>query len=649
MEIVKKFGLWAVAAVIAIGAIVVYFLFVNTVADQVGTKRGEIEKRRDDLKTWAEKAGKIPNRTKIDIAKKNGEQVAALLDQCELYLAQQPRRAHTRSFFIEGDLGPETEIPRDQPNNWLKEYQKRNQELQEQITLAGMPYAIQTIDFGGKPPPEEGIAAAMELYWFQKDLLDFLTQQVEKDFSAYLEFKARDRAEKFPAKPYDLVVNRSPGRLDEFLRSTSRDKLVAVLSAIVVNRQQQDLAMIFNTLLPDEKKADGSIVWGFPWERPASEKEHGSVRGFTMDEAQEKFLAEMLPPGKPDLTNRQRFLDFVMELRMVRYRADIVGLLESHHFDSLAASLRRGTDAELDGILKDIADPSGVWNTTRIAEAISAIASINTENDFRLVRNNHAPNIGALLTLTIGVSGESGISTGTAGARGMGGMGGPRGMPGGMDGPPVGLGGRPGGMDGPPVGLGGMPGGMGVSRGPTGPSAQAAGESDLYKLRTFNMQVKLEFERIPVFLRRLISNSWRYRVQIMDVLPTVMTTASNTNVSRPGGAPGGAMFPGMSPGGGAVMPGGGAVMPGGGAVMPAGGVRRQALPAGYGAPGAGRPSEPETVDAGNYVILTLNGEAYQFSPLLTKTRDKDKFENRATPAAPAPAPAGRPAPPTGAR
>ena len=169
-----------------------------------------------------------------------------------------------------------------------------------------------------------------------------------------------------------------------------------------MNRQQQDLATIFNTLLPDEKKPDGTIVYGFPWERPASEKEHGSVRGFTMDEAQEKFLAEMLPPDKPDLSNRQRFLDYVMELRMVRYRANVIGLLESHHFDSLAAGLRRGTEAELNGILNDIADVNGDWNTTRIAEAISAIVSINNENDFILVRNNHAPNIAALLNLTIG-------------------------------------------------------------------------------------------------------------------------------------------------------------------------------------------------------------------------------------------------------
>jgi hypothetical protein len=414
----------------------------------------------------------------------------------------------------------------------------------------------------------------MEIYWFQKDLIDFLTQQVEKDFAAYLAFKAKDRADPFPAKPFDLVVNRSPARLDEFLRAVSRPKLVAVLGAIVVNRQQQDLPMIFNTLLPDKKKPDGTIEeYGFPWERPASEKEHGSVRGFTMDEAQEKFLAEMLPPGKPDLSNRQRFLDYVMELRMVRYRADVIGLLESHGFKDLATSLRRGTEAELNGILNDIADVNGFWTTTRIAEAISAIVSINNENDFLLVRNNHAPNIAALINMTIETPEEKGGFNSRGG-----------------------------------------PGGFGRQPMQTMPSASAAPVNDLYKLRAFEMRVKLEFGRVPVFLRRLISNSWRYRVRITDIAPTEATVSRSATSSLSG--------------------------------MPSRGDMRGPTPPARvgGSPASGQP-EPETVEAGNSVILSLYGEGYQFTPLVAKYRDK--LENRATPAAPAPA--GRPATPTGAR
>jgi hypothetical protein len=323
-----------------------------------------------------------------------------------------------------------------------------------------------------------------------------------------------------------------------------------------------------------------------------------------MDEAQEKFLAEMLPPDKPDLSDRQRFMDYVMELRMVRYRADVIGLLESHHFDSLAAALRRGTEAELSGILNDIADVNGVWNTTRIAEAISAIVSINNESDFILVRNNHAPNIASLINLSIG-TGED-----TTGMRGGGG----------------GLGGR---AAGPAGGAFAYMSRAGAAAQPAAAAGAAPGNG-VYKLRTFEMQVKLRFERIPVFLRRLISNSWRYRVQILDIVPTETPTATPTTtraaIPAPAGAPRGTGMPGR----GAFMGGRPTLPPSGSG---AGGQRR------------GRQAEAQLVEAGNYVVLTLVGEGYQFSPLMTKYRSK--LENRATPAAPAPA--GRSAAPTGAR
>jgi len=55
MEMVKKYGLWVLAGAIALGALVVYVLFVRTVSQEVTTKRGEIESRRDSLKSWADR------------------------------------------------------------------------------------------------------------------------------------------------------------------------------------------------------------------------------------------------------------------------------------------------------------------------------------------------------------------------------------------------------------------------------------------------------------------------------------------------------------------------------------------------------------------------------------------------------------------
>jgi hypothetical protein len=608
MDKVKKYGLWVLAGLIVAAALVVYLLFIHTVASQANAKRNEIAKRRDDLMSWSQRGSRIPNPTQIQLARKNAEQVAAMLDQCELYLARQPRWCETIRFFTQGPFGPETEVPLDRPNDWLILYHQYNQELQQQLAEAGMSYTVQAMDWGSAVPTPEGIGAAMELYWFQKDLIDFLTGQVEKDFAAYLEFKAKGRPEPFPAKPFDLVVNRSPARLDEFLRSTSREKLVAVLGAIVVNREQQDLATIFNTLLPDEKRPDGSIVYGFPWQRPASEREHGSVLGFTMDEEQEKFIAEMLPPDKPDLSNRQRFLDYIMELRSVRYRADVIGLLESHHFDSLAASLRRGTEAELNGILSEIGDANGDWNTTRIAEAISAIVSINNMNDFTLVRNNHAPEIAALLSLTIGAPSETALAA----------------RPGGEQG------GAPGGRRSMPSVTRGRMGERGEAGGPSGPRTTGVSDNGVYRRYVFNMQLMLKFDRIPVFVRRLISNSWRYNVRIVDVVPTVAPTATSATAGGRG-VSGGGLIPGRS-------------------MMTRRGGERQGYAPQPTPPGANtgarraRVAEPPPIEVGNYVTVELVGEGYQFSPLLAKY--KNQLENRAAPAAPAPAPAERPAAPT---
>ena len=79
--------------------------------------------------------------------------------------------------------------------------------------------------------------------------------------------KAAGKAKPIPAKPSNLVINRRPGRLDELLRSKSRKQLVAILSAIVVNTQERDLATIFNTYLPDEGAGEPNAENGFPWER----------------------------------------------------------------------------------------------------------------------------------------------------------------------------------------------------------------------------------------------------------------------------------------------------------------------------------------------------------------------------------------------
>jgi len=93
------------------------------------------------------------------------------------------------------------------------------------------------------------------------------------------------------------------------------------------------------------------------------------------------------------------------------------------------------------------------------------------------------------------------------------------------------------------------------------------------------------------------------------------------------------------------MPAGGG-MPFGGGMMSRGFTPPTPLSgAGAAAPRPARLAGQQMFETGNYVIVTLIGEGYQFSPLLAKY--KSKLENRAQP--PARAPPGKSAAPTGAR
>jgi len=605
MEFIQKFGLWVAAAVIALAAIVVYFVRVPSLVRERNTKWTTLVQSRDALKKWAQNPANIPNEAKVTEALRVGKQVTLQLDDCGRYLGLQPRRCQTRSFFEDEHADRSVEIPLNRPSAWLEAYAKNNDELRKELADAGFrnSFMIQTLDgqWGTAAPTPEQITAAMQLFWFQKDLADFVTEQVEKDLAAYMALKATGRAEPFPATPSDLVINRRPGYLDELLRSKSRKQLVAILSGIVVNTQEQDLATIFNTYLPDEGAGEPNPENGFPWERKNGQ-EKPSVLGTIIDEAQKNFLTEMVPPDQEDLADRRRFLDYIMELRTVRYRQDVIGLLESQkNFENLAKSLRKGTEEEYANVLADFGKED-VWSATRLAQAISAVVSIKDAKDYLLVRNNHSQNILALEGVTLR-SGQEAAGMSSAGDTG----GGP--------GRGAGGGGRGRGR-GPPAGFRQS---VGIGRALAPGGAALPGESTLYKAYSFGMRVRVEFKRIPVFLRRLLTNSWRCRVTFSLVAPSA---------GPAGAAEGGRM--GM--GGFQTMP---TRARSGGGATPAGLV-----------PPPTSELDPEAVEPGHYVWVQLDGLAFQFKPLLPKATEKP-----AGTGAPAPSPTSfgpAPSPPSAA-
>ena len=524
------------------------------ISAQYESELKKLQDTRDKLKKYADRPGDIPNDASIEAAKKRSSLMTEQIDQSVLYLARQPRRAQMRRFLEGEKLGTGKEIKENVI--WRQVYGEQVALLQRQLAQAGFTaFSVQPSSAWGSGVPDDAqVTAAMEVYWRQKDMADFLTEQAEKDLAEYM--ASTSEAGAFPSKPADLAISRNYARLNELLRDEDKAALTKTFQAIIFNPKDQDLAIIFDENLPT-----------FPWSQ---------VLAITLDDTQRRYLDNLVPADKEDVADHQRFKDFIMEMRLVRYRSDVIGLLDSRPgFDDVASMLRKGTDEERARLVDDM----GHWNTTKLAQAIEGIVCLRNEKDYQLVRVNHSPQIAELSSLTMDTSG---MAAGT-----MSGEGGPGASP------------SPGGTPGkPPAGGGRAESGAG-----------AAQTNDLYKTFSFSMRVKVEFEHIPVFIRRLLSNSWRYRVKILTITPTT------------GGTRGGE---GM--GGGMGMEDRGVVMPppnGGAAPAPAPSFGLGFAPAAVTqAPPPPRPiSGTETiepVEVKNYVWLDLSGEAYQFSPAREK-------------------------------
>jgi len=478
---------------------------------------------------------------------------------------------------------------------------------------------------------------AQEIYWFEHDLAEKLIDGTEAEFGELIK-QLKGGAEGFPEGPAQLVIDlnaadraravRAVASLEGSLRNVPKDRLLKVLESIVINPEQMDLPMIFDKYLAEHKHS-----WA-------------EVRKLTMSPEQEQFLRKVRPANEPDLSSHQRFVDYVMGLRTVRYRKDIVGLLARHGFKEFAPRIKKLDQEDRERVRGELRK----WDEPKLAKAIAAIVSIRDKGDYELVRDNHKLNLLAVESLSFArpliytemdMEGRS-SGRGTRPASPM-----ARALPGGMA----------------------MPGGMRSSR--LGPGGMEVGEelSELAKVTTFSMRVKIEFERIPVFQREFINSSWHYTLDIKQISPAgsgfegeggmprvgsrgLRGSGGRTSRPLPGGAapspmarPGGLgtrdlMAPGM-PAAGIRRPtarSGGLgtrdlMSPG----MPPAGMRRStAMPGALGtrdlmAPGgmrrpgvAGRRGregpEVRTVESSRYVWLDCECKAFQYTKLMKKVR-----------------------------
>ena len=126
----------------------------------------------------------------------------------------------------------------------------------------------------------------------------------------------------------------------------------------------------------------------------------------------------------------------------------------------------------------------------------------------------------------------------------------------------------------------------------TGTTAMTTGQSDPYNIFEFDFMVKIEFEHLPVFLRRFLNNSWRYKITIKSIKPAETSSLSGRELAGSRGR----TVAGMRPSRDRPLP------------DPS---RRAA--------GTAKEEEMPSV-LRNYVWVTISGEGYQFTPLLAQLK-----------------------------
>jgi len=615
MNAMRKFGPVIIAAVLVIGAVAFYVSVVRKLAAKRGSAMSDLESRRNRLK---EIARQVPNPGRIDAAEEAARRENLQADRCEELLGDQARLCHTRRFFKSEEFGhTDYGKPIEGEVEWLRMYTRENERLHQMLYDANMVDWIVEENWGERLPLDEEIQEAQEMYWFQHDLAELLTDNTEAAFQHLIDTLVTGE-DRFPKTPADLVINFNPSRLDELLRALPIEKLEAVLEAIVINEGQADLATIFDTYLSSEDPNED-----FSWNR---------VLGLTMNERQRLFLAQIRPTDRPDLSYHQRFVDYVMDLRSVRYQRDVVGLLERHGFkDDLAKSMTRLTQEERERIRELIKG----WNRTRLAQAIANIVSVQDEKDYSLLRDNHKMKLAEVGQVSI-TRPYAATTRGVEGGLGPAEMEPMRGGPGEFE--------RGGPMRGGPMP---MRGGVGRET----MAAQAG--SDIAKVTEFSLSIKVEFERIPIVLRRLMSTDWRYDVVVTQIQPVEGTASLSATGERlgetyrpmagPGRAapltapartavPRAAPYPTRRPEPRPTTPTPGRISP---RTTP--GAPGATMPPGPGAePGAAPPgAEVAVVEGRQYVWVDLECRAYQYVPLMEKIKARREGASRETPAAPA--------------
>jgi len=550
MDFLKKFGFWILCGMVALGAVAFYFLLVRAQGELRAGEIDKLESRKNKLSSLAGQGAETKNKKWIDQQGELAELVAAEIKECQRLIVHQRRDNEVKLFGSDDGYGA---LKKEVANRslWRQYYLKHVARVKEQLEASGVASAglVSFPDYWGQRLPSWGeIRNAQVHFWLRKDMVDLLTNQHAKDIVVELKYRGEPRL----VTLLDVVLNPKPGTLSSVLQAMPKKTLAAVLQDVVANSRQADLAEIFTR-------------YGV----------YKHVRDITMDKRQQQFLRDLRSRDK----DRNDLADFIMDLRMVRYREDLVGLFKNNGFPELASRLRDWGPTSRNLLIDDISSPR--WRPLRLAGAIEAAVAIVDERDMNVILRNHRVRLASISTLTFENTEVFAIR------------------------PTAGRGGNDGG-GGDDRGRGDDSGDRGRRSGSVG---ARRGVEGVYHAFPFSLSVTMEFRHIPVLVRRLLMSDWRIEIQGISV-----GKASRPDERRSGRGseeekgPGGVAIGAEGPGGGKkiVVPKTG-FLPGGAPVAE-----------GEGEDAEDKKNEEDNaprVAPRNYVKVDLRLEARQFYPL----------------------------------
>ena len=367
MEFIKKIGVWIAAVVLIVSAIMFYLLVVKDAGKERAERMQEIETRRDDLNRMAGKETKGPEW--IQYAEKQTNIWEQERNQLREFVVRQPRRAQTRWFYDDEFGAVRTEIR--ERSQWLNRYDQETEQLRavakRSRRFSGIGLAFQS--WGGKLPQDWEIQKAQTDFWFQKDMIDLLTYNEPDVINDILAI----RKDKLLPDLFAVVRNPQPEEPSARLRFAAPETLSSALIDILTAPNGCDLRVILSRY---EMEVEGKKQSLWQW-----------VYDLTFSAPQKAFIDAL------ETDEHVNLVSFIMDLRTVRFRDDLLGLLRKHLSeapDQLGVVIKY-LETPTPALERTLRREIGGWEAVLVADVIGYAVSLVDKRDFELVLENHRP------------------------------------------------------------------------------------------------------------------------------------------------------------------------------------------------------------------------------------------------------------------